>query len=66
MRDSVPSVMYCVNGESSSSLLIESTDSMIYGIVHTYLQPSRQSKLIVTANAVTLPDWYISLISMNG
>ena len=35
MRDSVPSaryssvVMYCVNGESGSSLLIESTDSMI-------------------------------------
>ena len=23
-------VMYCVNGESGSSLLIESTDSMIY------------------------------------
>ena len=36
MRDSVPStdipafVMYCVNGESGSSLLIESTDSMIH------------------------------------
>ena len=35
MCDSVPSaripafVMYCVNGESGSSLLIESTDSMI-------------------------------------
>ena len=32
MRDSVPSaafVMYCVNGESGSSLLIESTNSMI-------------------------------------
>ena len=35
IRDSVPStdipvfVMYCVNGESGSSLLIESTDSMI-------------------------------------
>ena len=35
MRDSVPSgaiqafVMYCVNGTSRSSLLIESTDSMI-------------------------------------
>ena len=35
MRDSVPSrdipafVMCCVNGESGSSLLIESTDSMI-------------------------------------
>ena len=37
MRGSVPSarynpafVMYCVNGASRSSLLIESTDSMIY------------------------------------
>ena len=33
MRDSVPSARYssvCVNGESGSSLLIESTDSMIY------------------------------------
>ena len=35
MRESVPSssypafVMYCVNGASRSSLLIESTDSMI-------------------------------------
>ena len=31
-RDSVPSTIYssvCVNGESGSSLLIESTDSMI-------------------------------------
>ena len=37
MRESVPSarhspvVMYCVNGESGSSLFIESTDSMIIG-----------------------------------
>ena len=36
-RDSVPIardipafVMYCVNGESGSSLLIESTDSMLF------------------------------------
>ena len=27
-------VMYCVNGESGSSLLIESTNSMIYRYVH--------------------------------
>ena len=38
MRDSVPSaryslfVMYCVYGESGTSLLIESTDSMILTI----------------------------------
>ena len=36
MRDSVPSTRYCVNGESGSSLLIESTDSMIY---ISYVQP---------------------------
>ena len=29
-RDIPPFVMYCVYGESGSSLLIESTDSMIY------------------------------------
>ena len=28
-RDILPFVMYCVNGESGSSLLIVSTDSMI-------------------------------------
>ena len=28
-RDIPPLVMYCINGESRSSLLIESTDSMI-------------------------------------
>ena len=32
-RDIPPFVMYCVNGESGSSLLIESTDSMIYNDV---------------------------------
>ena len=30
-RDISAFVMYCVNGESGSSLLIESTDSMIIG-----------------------------------
>ena len=29
-RDIPAFVMYCVNGESGSSLLIESTDSMIH------------------------------------
>ena len=29
-RDIRPFVMYCVNGKPRSSLLIESTDSMIY------------------------------------
>ena len=30
VRDIPAFVMYCINGESGSSLLIESTDSMIY------------------------------------
>ena len=43
MRDSVylarhiPAfVMYCVNGESGSSLLIESTDSLTYNYYYIY------------------------------
>ena len=32
-RDIHPFVMYCVNGKPRSSLLIESTDSMIIAIV---------------------------------
>ena len=45
MCDSVPSrvipafVMYCVNGASRSSLLIESTDSMILTNLHMYQHP---------------------------
>ena len=46
MCDSVPSARYsnfcndCVNGESGSSLLIESTDSMIltYFVAQTYVR----------------------------
>ena len=43
MRDTVPSARYCcvcnvcVNGESGSSLLIESTDSMIFIYSVTYI-----------------------------
>ena len=33
-RDIRPFVMYCVNGKPRSSLLIESTDSMIFCIFH--------------------------------
>ena len=33
-RDIRPFVMYCVNGKPRSSLLIESTDSMIYSVGH--------------------------------
>ena len=47
MRDSVPSVryfrfiMYCVYGESRSSLLLESTDSMICVYIYAYIQIGR-------------------------
>ena len=38
-RDIPACVMYCVNGESGSFLLIESTDSMIpYGTIISMLQ----------------------------
>ena len=37
-RDIPPFVMYCVYGESGSSLLIESTDSMIYSTQHGALE----------------------------
>ena len=51
MRDSEPSaryssvVMYCVNGESGSSLLIESTDSMIiyFSLVLCNIPVARES-----------------------
>ena len=36
-RDIPAFVMYCVNGESGSSLLIESTDSMIYIIIYIHV-----------------------------
>ena len=49
---------------------------IIYGIVHTHLQHSWQSKLLVRTNPVTLPRYYvhvymytymyISLISVDG
>ena len=34
-------VMYCVNGTSRSSLLIESTDSMIYITKKTFLEKKK-------------------------
>ena len=39
-RDIPAFVTYCVNGESRSSLLIESTDSMIY----IYIERERERK----------------------
>ena len=35
-RDNPPFVMYCVNGKPRSSLLIESTDSMITLLYNNY------------------------------
>ena len=43
-RDIPAFVMYCVNGESGSSLLIESLDSMIY----TYMYVSRTGKRYIS------------------
>ena len=44
-RDILPFVMYCVYGEAGSSLLIESTDSMIYVelVIGTVKNPSQNS-----------------------
>ena len=36
-RDILPFVMYCVNGNPRSSLLIESTDSIIYIYIYIYV-----------------------------
>ena len=41
-RDIPPFVMYCVHGESGSSLLIESTDSMI---IHNYWNCNNQDTM---------------------
>ena len=49
-------------------ITINFLDTSLYNLsycAHTHLQRSRQ-KLLVTANAVTLPDSYNFLISMNG
>ena len=43
-RDIPPIVMYCIYGESGSSLLIESTDSMIFQTSHHRLPPISQVK----------------------
>ena len=40
-RDIRPFVMYCVNGKPRSSLLIESTDSMIYKTEKTFKNEQR-------------------------
>ena len=44
-RDIPAFVMYCVNGASRSSLLIESTDSMIHTLMLSLSLPVYQVKL---------------------
>ena len=46
-RDIRPFVMYCVNGKPRSSLLIESTDSMIYIYIYNCLRDSPCKRLII-------------------
>ena len=73
MRDSVPIardipafVMYCVNGESGSSLLIESTDSMIctwwgrVGCARAY----NIKQLALTYKTITIPSG--TIVQRNG
>ena len=43
-RDIRPFVMYCVNGKSRSSLLIESTDSMIFTRPKKHFKNEQRSK----------------------
>ena len=55
-RDIPAFVMYCVYGESRSSLLIESTDSMIlfYALLHHRLSPEGPShKCIIESIRLT-------------
>ena len=54
-RDIRPFVMYCVNGKPRSSLLIESTDSMI---------PGEQEPKTVTA--IQLYDMFSQCYSLEG
>ena len=50
IRDIRPFVMYCVNGKPRSSLLIESTDSMIIIIHYLFFSSSLMTVLLV-------PSW---------
>ena len=59
-RDIRPFVMYCVNGKPRSSLLIESTDSMI---IYIYIfQNGRRARAInaLRANVYT-SDWPVEI-----
>ena len=45
-RDIRPFVMYCVNGKPRSSLLIESTDSMILSLILILLQWTYRDRVL--------------------
>ena len=51
-RDIPAFVMYCVNGESGSSLLIESTDSMIN--INERERERERAMIYILENATTL------------
>ena len=52
-------VMYCVNGESGSTLLIESTDSMII-----YFSPSPSPSPIPIPSPSPSPEHYREIVSV--
>ena len=53
-RDIPAFVMYCVHGESRSSLLIESTDSMI---IYIYIHTSQYHIASCSPGQVALSGW---------
>ena len=63
-RDIPAFVMYCVNGESGSSLLIESTDSMICSVfsLHTCQLPDKMFLDIGSNFPVVFSKMFLVLI----
>ena len=49
-RDIPAFVMYCVNGESGSSLLIESTDSIMIVLYYSLIWSSKQDPKLTMVN----------------
>ena len=52
-RDIPAFVMYCVNGKSGSSLLIESTDSMIYRLYYILWVLCRMLVIIESVDSIS-------------
>ena len=61
-RDIPAFVMYCVNGESGSSLLIESTDSMIIGLLAFFHQLCYHHLLLLDLFLMSLCILHIRLL----